>query len=202
MLDFGAKDDALVVLGGPEALAKRTLHPIVLAPATALLLRVGAELGHDRLGDECAAPDVTLLEPNAACAIDALEGFGVDGREVCVGAHGQVLAEATAEADPAGEAGLLRLDGLAVPGAGDIIRPGGEVGRRHLHEYFEDVTTDDVVDRIDMVLVAIGVKGGGDARFFGDSGGVRAGPCSLCVDDVSATDPFLRWQLRCGLFVR
>lgn len=128
---------------------------------------MSGELRPDRLGDVLAAPDMTLLEPDAARAVYSLEGLGVDRREVGIGPHRQVLAVHAAEADPTREARLSRPDGLAALRSGSIVRPdNGDVGGGRLDENLEDVATDDVVDGIDVFFVVIGIQGGRDGRPF------------------------------------
>ena len=78
-LDFRAKDDTLLVRRCPEAQTEVTLDPVALATAAALLIAKDVELGPDRLRDVLAATKMTLLESNAARAVDALKSLRVDG---------------------------------------------------------------------------------------------------------------------------
>lgn len=93
-LDLGTIDDATTVLRVPESLAECAFHPITLAPTGGLVL--GAQLVPNPLGDVLAATEVTFLEPDIARAVDALEGLGIDGRQLGTGPGGQMLAETTA----------------------------------------------------------------------------------------------------------
>ena len=147
-LDFRAKDDTLLVRRRPEAQTERTLDPIALATATALLIAKDVELGLDRLGNVLAATKMTFLESNATRAVDALESLGVDRREVGCGPLGQMLTVATPEADAAGEAVVSCAHAIVV--AATIL---GSCFDKN----FEDVTTHDVVDGVDVVLIALGV---------------------------------------------
>ena len=105
--DLGTKDDTLLVRRRLESQTERTLDPVALATTAALLSAKDVELGLDRLGDVLAAAEMTFLETNATRTVDALEGFGVDRRQVGNGALGQVLAEATTKTDAAGEAAVV-----------------------------------------------------------------------------------------------
>ena len=181
-LDFRAKDDTLLVRRRPEAQTERTLDPIALATATALFIAKDVELGLDRLGNVLAAPKMTFLESNATRTVDALESFGVDRGEVGSGPLGQMLTVAATEADAAGEA--------VVSGANAVIA--ATILGSCFDKNFEDVTTHDVVDGVDVVLVALGVERGGGARFrVGDGGG--DGTLHNGDRDMFATSDLLPW---------
>ncbi len=79
-----------------------------------------------------------------------------------------MLAETTTKADAAGKAGVSRRGMIAA-----VDGPAG------VDKDFQDVTTQNVVNWVDVVFVALGVERGGGARRcfgdeFGDDGGGRS----------------------------
>lgn len=160
-LDFRAIDDTLLVRRRFEAQPERTFDPVGFTSAATLLVAQCIELGLDRLGDELAATDMTFLESNATRTVDATEGLGEDRGKVGRGSWGQVLAESTTETDTAGESGSIGT-------SADVV-----VIMSCFDKHFEDVSTQDIMNRVDVVLVALGVERGGGATFgfgFGDGG--------------------------------